>query len=331
MDRTEINIWYGEEQFFGRLGEPQLWVNIHGSITNHHNLYNLVYVLNGKKRIPLPIGPSAYRLLAAGDFNIEIDRNLLKDGTNIVTVLAKDIFGNTEEKKVIINYERGSKCPLPYYIDWNKVSSIQDAANVVDGKWILQGNGIRPEQIGYDRLVAIGDMSWKDYEATVQIKINRFNKDPLCFDLPSAGPGVGVMLRWKGHYDMNDIMPRRGYRPFGAIGWYKYGKSEAGSQEDFRLEISCGTEKALKKYRDSGDKKLTEGKIYTFKFRVESRKEKTSLYRLKVWGQDEKEPDKWDLEAEGLEGELDSGSMLMIAHQCDAIFGDTQVLPIEHK
>ncbi len=329
MNRIDINIWYGEEQHFGKQSDPQRWVNILGNITNHQNLYNLVYSLNGKHRIPLPIGPSAYRLLAPGDFNIEIDKNLLKDGINTVIVLAKDIFGNTTEKEVVVNYERGNMCSLPYHINWNNISSIQDVASVVDGKWILQKNGVRPAQIGYDRLIAIGDMSWKDYEATVEITINNFSEDPLCFDLPSVGPGVGVMLRWKGHYSANDIMPRRGYKPFGAIGWYKHGKSEKDGPCDYSLEILFGTEKAHKKYRDKNDKKLEEGKTYIFKFRVESRKEKTSLYSLKVWEKGEKEQDKWDLQAEGIEGELDNGSMLFVAHHCDAVFGETYIHPIE--
>ena len=77
------------------------------------------------------------------------------------------------------------------------MASIQDAAHISDGLWIKEANSIRPVEIGYDRLITIGNMTWDDYEITAPITLNT----PLDPAAPSGGPNFGVGMRWQGHYD----------------------------------------------------------------------------------------------------------------------------------
>ena len=60
-------------------------------------------------------------------------------------------------------------------------------------------------------LLALGDLSWRDYTVTVPITV--FGIDESGYAGASNGPGVGVMVRWQGHYDAgNGVTPRTGWR-----------------------------------------------------------------------------------------------------------------------
>lgn len=60
---------------------------------------------------------------------------------------------------------------------------------------------------GYDRLLAIGDMSWKDYEVTVPITVHSLNTNDL-----SNSAGVGLIARWRGHFQVGSEQPAAGWR-----------------------------------------------------------------------------------------------------------------------
>ena len=68
-------------------------------------------------------------------------------------------------------YNPGSVAPLPYMADWGALAGIEHVesiAHIVDGLWKLTPDGIRGIQTGYDRTIAIGDMTWpSNYEVTV--------------------------------------------------------------------------------------------------------------------------------------------------------------------
>jgi hypothetical protein len=51
--------------------------------------------------------------------------------------------------------------------------------------------------MGYDRVIAIGDALWTDYEVSATITMNAL--DPAGFVWPSVSPGFGITLRWPGH------------------------------------------------------------------------------------------------------------------------------------
>ena len=281
-----IDVWYGTNQQFGHIGNPQPYVNILGNVSDTDGDFlrdsssTLEYTLNGTGPFTLAIGPDGRRLAEAGDFNIDINIADLLDGDNTVVITATDDASNSSEETVTVNYTSGNTWPLPYSVDWSTVTNIGDVAQVVDGKWGLVAGGVRTTEPGYDRLIAFGEMPWDDYEVTVPITIH---------DIDSTG-GVGILMRWNGHNDdppFDGYQPYAGYLPLGAIGWYRNGSSK-------RLE-----------FFENGDTKgavsktLTEETTYIFKMRVETEAGVGGLYSLKVWEQGTAEPSSWDTTAQG--------------------------------
>jgi hypothetical protein len=171
-----IDVWFGDYQPFGQIGMSQKYVNILGNVSDDNDdLESLEYSLNGEAEKALNIGGDTRRLQNSGDFNIDIDidEGSLVNGVNELVITATDSLSNQEKYTVTIDYDANSSWPLPpggYTVDWDKTGNIQDVAQVVDGQWSVSPDGVRTASIGYDRLVAIGDQSWKDYEATIPVR-----------------------------------------------------------------------------------------------------------------------------------------------------------------
>ena len=308
-----IDVWYGTNQIFGRLGNPQRWINIPGKVTDGNGVASLKYALNGDPQNKLSIGPDGRRLVSRGDFNIDIDRAKLNSGLNTVVITARDTQGNASTETVTLEYQPGNVWPQRYSIDWSEVAEIQDVAQVVDGQWRITSKGLRTQVAGYDRLVAIGDVAWTDYEVQVPVTVHSVQ--------PSGSPGVGLLLRWKGHTNdpVSDWQPRSGWWPLGAIGWYRW--KDTGNRY---LQI----------YGNQGRKvattgaRLRTGTRYYFKMRVETRQGKGSYYRLKVWEAHKPEPSSWTLHGQESLNDPRVGFFLLLAHRADVTFGDVQVRPL---
>lgn len=326
METLRIDIWYGDHQRFGQHGSPTRYVNILGSVHAPQGIHAIGYTLNQTVFKPLPFGPTAFRLRGKGDFNVEIDRNDLGEGDNQLFVTAVDKAGEMITQLVTIEYTAEHEWEMPCQVDWNGAASINDMAQVIDGRWFRDGKGVRCSEISYDRLIAVGDISWRDYCVTVPITIHRYDDEPSCFVWPSHGHAVGILLRFSGHEDWGDIKPNRGYLPHGAIGWYRR-NPQTGI---YRLEIYSGADGTFLA-EDTSGKTLDLGKTYIFKFAVQSHDESPSEYSLKVWSEDENEPDDWDLVATNHQGELSTGCMLCVAHHTEATYGDIKVDLIERK
>jgi hypothetical protein len=335
----KITVWYGDTQVFGAHGNPQTCINVLGNVTEPERVRALECRLGDGAFLPLRMGPDRRRLAAPGDFNAEIELSSLSAGDNVLELRATDDRGAVVTAKVTLRYEGDRGCPLPYAIDWARASSIQDVAQVVDGRWELAGNGIRSVAPAYDRLVAIGDISWRDFEVTVPVTVHAF--DDAGRRYPSSGPGVGVMLRWTSHRawkgeqswrgwwpvrtaarwlgqeDWGD-QPRWGWWPFGALGWYRW-----APQRGFRLNFMGNRGACLAE--DASGRVLEIGRCYVFKLRAESRPGATSAYRLKVWEQGAAEPAGWDLVGNGVADELREGSVLLLSHHADVTFGNVRV------
>jgi uncharacterized repeat protein (TIGR02543 family) len=224
-DGTVIDVWHGPDQAFGQNGRPQPWVNILGNVSDSDGVDSLAYSLNGGPASILSVGPDGRRLASAGDFNIDIPCTDLVNGTNQVVITATDELYNRSTKMVTVTYSSGNVWPLPYSIDWSSATSIQDVAQVVDGLWTLEADSVRILEPGYDRLVAIGDVSWTDYEVMVPVTIH---------DLSDNMGGAGILLRWNGHTDdpISGWQPKTGWNPLGAIGWFRYNRLEFWGNDD---------------------------------------------------------------------------------------------------
>ncbi|NUO06428.1 MAG: hypothetical protein HUU07_13700 [Candidatus Brocadia sinica] len=268
-DAPAIHIWYGHHQVFGRFGLPQRWVNILGNVSDPDGITSLNYSLNGRPEQPLSLGPDKRRLVSPGDFNIEIAYADLIIGQNQVVIKATDSLGNQTIETVTVECTKGNAWPLPYAINWSSVEKIQDVAQIVDGLWFLDKNGIRthPDHVGYDRIVAIGDMRWTDYEVTVPVTIHAI--DESAFDSStSVGPGLGVLFRWQGHTNLPVVCPQPhcGWEPAGGSNWYEWKRNQRNL-----LHIHAGPGNPPDSPSPSTDTHQFEtGHTYWFKARVET-------------------------------------------------------------
>ncbi len=313
-DHPVIDIWYGPRQVFGRPGISQRWANILGNVSDHDSIASLTYSLNGGPAWPLSIGPGNPRLVAMGDFNVEIACADLLQGQNQVVLTATDKLGNTTVETVTVEFVSGTAWPEPYSIDWSSATNIQEVAQIVDGKWILEANSVRPAVPGYDRLIAVGDINWRDYEVTVPVTIHSFNQ--------RGGSIVGLVMRWDGHYDWGGDKPVLGWYPMGAI--LAYEPHEASNLNgNLRIIGDQSTDMAKNPSR-----RLELGVPYIFKARVETTAGLGGLYKFKVWQDATPESAEWELTAQDGSPDLPKGSFLLIAHNTDASFGNVTVVPV---
>ena len=314
-----IDIWYGADQRFGHLGRPQVWVDILGNVQDLDGISTLTFSLNGGPNQDMSMGPNTRRLLMPGDFNAQIATDDLAAGDNTIVITAVDTGGAIATDTVTVNWTPAVTWALPYSIVWSTATVIQDVAQVVDGKWELTAQGVRPLEIGYDRLIDIGDVTWTDYEITVPITLNGLDTSYDWSTGPSYGPALGILMRWDGHDDWDGTQPTWGWYPMGAFGMQRW---RADGTEALQIMGNEGTLEA-----EDTSRTLTIGETYIYKMRVESNAS-GALYSLKVWDQLQPEPTAWDLTDQEALSDPQNGSVLLVAHHVDATFGDVTVTAI---
>ncbi|MGD9661858.1 MAG: hypothetical protein AB7U63_11330 [Porticoccaceae bacterium] len=307
-----IHLWYGNEQTLGNLGVSQVWENILGNVQSHQPIKSFSYSLNGGVLKPLSLGADGRRLQNHGDFNIEIAIDELKPGENNVLINALDIAGGSAEARVKIHYLPGNIWPLPFTLDWDKVTSVQERSRVVDGLWSIVATEdgkkqVRTKEPGYDRFLAVGDMVWKDYEFLVPVTLH---------DLTAESGGVGILLRWRGHTDnpISGLQPKAGFLPLGCIGWYRDGRIELYGNNSVILGRQA--------------RQLVEGQTYYFRMRVTTEADGDDLYQLRVWPASKPEPLTWDIQGRQSGENPKRGSILLTAHEYDVSFGNVLVTPL---
>ena len=216
----DIDVWYGREQHFGQNGYPQRWINVLGRVAPGRDIASLGYSLNDARSIPLSVGPDGHRLAKHGDFNVEIDRALLQTGENTVEIIARNYQGHLSRTKVIVVVHESTGCELPYTIDWSAVDRIHDAAQVVDGLWALTEDGIKVVEPYYDRVIAFGDQSWRDYEVTVPVTFHGMRHPVKGTDGGAGGIHAAIAVNWPGH-DKDNRQPHVKWYPLGATAEFR--------------------------------------------------------------------------------------------------------------
>jgi regulation of enolase protein 1 (concanavalin A-like superfamily) len=313
---TNIDVWYGAAQTFGSAGIPQRFINILGNVTDSDGITSLKYSLNGGSKSKLSVGRNSNRLARKGDFNAEIKYADLQPGINVVTLYAVDKLGNQSEETVTFNYVENYVTPATYQINWANVSKISDVAQVVDGKWALEEQGVRTIEPGYDRLIAIGDLMWTNYEATAEVTLNQAPSRE------NGAPLLGFAMRWTGHYNWKNKQPQVGWWPLGALGsirWYSRGSA-------YQLMNSGGS---VKKTHYKAPE-LEVGITYIFKMRGEAVSGGALKYSIKIWQKGLPEPSGWGISYTSQPDDVAAppgGSLLLIAHHLDATFGKVLVVP----
>lgn len=312
-----IDVWYGNVQRFGYIGVPQRWVNVLGNVRDPDGVKSLKFSLNGGPLRKLTIGPDTRRLSAPGDFNVEIDNAELIPGFNEVRIVATDNLDHVGDRFIQVDKATGNVWPLGYSIDWAGVSKIEDAAQVVDGLWAIEGGTIRSIAPGYDRLVAIGDVTWRNYQVTTSVTVH--SVDPAGYLSPSNGPGVGFGVRWAGHSVWDSAQPSNGYWPLGALAWYRW---KTDGTEQFQLHGNYLNKKA----NDTTGRRLVVGSTYMMKVRVETEADGRHHYRYKTWLSGTPEPG-WQLEIWNGNRADDpaTGSLLLLAHHVNVSYGNVIV------
>ena len=87
---SEIVIWYGDDQRFGRPSLTQKYVNILGTVKSDAQITASSFSINGKPEEHLHLGPDLHRLARIGDFNIELETERLVPGTNVGSIRVLD-------------------------------------------------------------------------------------------------------------------------------------------------------------------------------------------------------------------------------------------------
>lgn len=344
-----VTFWYNDNQdlAFGQNGNPQQHVNILGNVripgvTNVTRI-EIKYKLNGVGGFKgLAVGGDKRRLGAPGDFNIELDYTDLNDGLNTVLVRATNTeTSQSQDYEIEFTYHAGNSPNENYTIDWASADSIHDVAQVVDGQWTINNDGtLSPNNLAtgdpelkYDRLVAIGDVGWTDYEVTVPMTIHGVDT-AQGFKHPSNGPGVGMILRWQGHYDQDSEQPNTGWHQVGALGWFRWGGTADNPTAGLQM---IGWSYPTSDYPGGGNiigivnEDVTPNENdgeYMMKMSVQTLPS-GDYYRLKVWPLNQNEPSEWNME--GLVDDpdaFDSGSVVLVSHHIDVSFGDVTVKPL---
>jgi len=202
--QTVLEVWHGDVQRVGHLGQGQDDFNLMGHVEPWRQLDRLEWSLN--QGGPVPLSFRAYRRLAAdGDFNADVPIGMLEPGTNTLEVTAHFLDLKPITRTIAIIKKAGS-CPFPCDIRWSDVKNPQDVGQYVDGWWKLEEDGLRTRQTGYDRLFLIGEQDWRDYEVRTSVRVHRV--DPSTSPL-SGGNGVGIIARFAGHVTGGDYIQWR--------------------------------------------------------------------------------------------------------------------------
>ncbi|MFN0158701.1 MAG: immunoglobulin domain-containing protein [Bacteroidota bacterium] len=321
-----IDVWYGNEQTFGHNGNPQPYINILGNVADPHGIASLKYTLNGGPEVNLTVGSDSRRLTKKGDFNVDILYSTLlpQPQTNQVVIIAADSQFTVKRETVTVNYIPSVSWSKTYQIDWSTAPSIQSVAQVVDGKWTINNGNLRVVEPGYDRLVAIGEQTWNDYEISAPITIH--SVDTAGFKAPSNGAGIGFLMRWPGHSDLPastaGMQPKTGFLPLGSLSWYDW-------DNDFSQRLRIYGNNLVVMNQDNSGRTLSLGIRYIFKARVQTLPGVGGQYQIKIWQDGTAEPAGWDLYGIQSFNHPQTGCILLVAHHLDVSIGNVTVVPLD--
>jgi len=316
-DGPLIDLWHEGTLTIGANGTTQPWANVLGNVSDSDGVAELSYTLNLGSSRRLNLGPDERRLQDKGDFNADIATSALRPGDNSVVLTATDSLGHRTTLSTTVRLVTGAGPGVPYTLEWSDGLPVQQQATVVDGDWRVVDRELRTTQVGYDRLVALGDVSWRDYEVSVPVSVRSIG--------PKAGTTsgaalLGLGLRWQGHNGSgSSSQPAWKFFPVGAYVWCKF------HHYGPRLEI-LGNDNDPYVRVPPDPPTVDFGVRYIMKARVETLTDGTSRYAYKMWPQSQPEPAGWALDV--VDTGPATGSVVLIAHHVDASFGTVTVTPL---
>jgi len=309
----KIQLWYGDEQYFGFPGNTQKYINILGNVSSVNAIESAEFTINDGFPVHFLTGTDLHRLAGDGDFNIEFERNLLVNGKNKVLISVRDSLGNKTSAKIQLHYSDTGKWPLPYSIKWDTVKNIQDVVQVLDGKWELTSDGVRILEPYYDRTLAFGDESWTDYEVKAEVMFHSYTKPysgPPNYDVTHAA----IASRWPG-FDVDNFSPYRKWYPLGATCEFRlFDNTDSCS---FRI-LGGGKISNMKPQKTH---KVRMGETYYMKTGCQSLGADSALFSARLWHSSDEEPTEWDIQLIKYPEVIKSGCALVIAHHTEVTFG----------
>lgn len=208
---ARITSWNGETLHFGLYGHPQRWLNVLGNV-DPASSPTLSYSLDGQPFRSAPLGPGPLRLQDPGDFNIEIDRTGLSEGTHALELRTESSTADPCTRTLTLDYSAATDWPMPWSLAFDSIGSVEQLAEetqVVDGRYEIAPDGVRTAERGYDRLIAVGDESWgPGYQAWARFTVHGV----------SSWGAVGLMVGWQGHE--GTAAPRTEW-PVGGLVWVR--------------------------------------------------------------------------------------------------------------
>ena len=326
QSQPNIDIWYGNRQYFGHLGNPQRFVNILGTV--HHSdeadAFELSYSLNRNAYLPINVGKDLHRLARHGDFNIELDIDRLLSGTNNIRIVAQFEHDEKVSSEVVVIYRKNTTWPLPYTVDFTSDTDIQNAVQVIDGKWRIVNDGLRIQEPYYDRIIGIGDLKWQDYEAVIKLKLNDFES-------PYEGaPSYGISHfafapHWRGHHNDNN-QPRRKWYPLGStFEFFTGGGLRNRLFRRWNWRILADLEH---KQTSSTPYALILKAWYFVKVNTTKLAKGSSIYKIKFWEAGTTEPSSWEMEYRDTYNDFTSGGLLIVAHHTDITIANITARPL---
>ena len=320
---SRVALWYGSHQKFGHLGTPQRWLNILGSVGSNGSIARLGYRLDDGPEIPLSLGRDDRRLAGVGDFNIEIPvQPFIKHGAEVrtgheVKIRAYDQSNAMRAGTVTFEYDPKPAWSLPFRIKWEEVGDIQDAVQIVDGKWGIEAQELRTLETGYDRAIAFGDARWGDFEMLAEVTLHGI--DEAGYAPPSNGPGFGFLTRWQGHVDAGDRQPHIGVWPAGTLVMYRWRR--AWKKPRLGMFGNGGVPLAF----DETGISFERDKTYIVALRLITLDDGRASCGLKIWRRDMREPNFWLMFIDLEDTAPKTGSILFIAHHADVTLGQVAV------
>lgn len=330
-----IKYWYGAEQTFGAVGNSNPLINILGSISPASQAANVWYRLNNEKARQLMIGPDLHRLARSGDFNVEIERSRLKPGKNAFRITLHDLWGRKRVGEIVINYASEKEWPLPYKVDFSKISNIQSVVDVIDGKWELTEDGVRTAEPYYDRTFAFGDDSWKDMELHAQVIFHRHFVDFK--DRAHNGPPylshahTSFNMRWAGFPD-DGTVPRRAWQNLGSLVALRCDLAQCNAGSYWWMHYGYGRQggkvKRSEMVRDQRFQ-LDLDERYNYRMQVESTEDGNARYAAKLWKDGSDEPAEWQMVGADNAETVASGSIVFVVHHSDVTLCNIEVRPLK--
>lgn len=318
-----IDIWYGPEQHFHVHGRPQQWINVLGRVTGGGSglAPQLDATIDRRPLSPISLGPDHHRLAEPGDFNVELPADDLAPGRHLLELS----YGDARAEVMLVIHEPAGTAAREgsiQHADFRGLSTwdeVRERTQIVDGHWSITSDGLRTATPYYDRVLAFGDMSLREYELQTTLMVHDIRR-PRPEDGGNMVIHFAVALRWPGH-DIDEFQPHRKWWPLGMTAEFQL--QEQPNAGRWRILGGAGF-----KVQTENLTPFTYGRWYRVRAEARDITAETTHYSVKLWPADAHEPDGWQITAEKPREDIPAGGGLVLGHYSDITVAEVQLRPV---